>query len=312
MATKSKSSKSTLDTMGIFMIIMLILATLVAVSTNDRGDEGFLNTGGTVQTPGAAMTINMQGQQPGAVMKMNNPVKDKKFSLTELFSKTPNLHNINPSKPNPDLGQPLNEIAPPRGAAPVQPQQPAAMGGTSNGRIKQILSEGHWHGIEVVPLNWELATKLKIPLDIKGIMIDEATLAGFWSGFRANDIVQEINGMTVESLEDFQAATRSAMGLTHVHVKVLRNLAPQTLTMTDDGMGLGMGQMETPPQVPKGAVPPHRWRGPCINCHLIGTGADMNPDPGNIILPPPAIAPDAVLPHRWKGECSLCHQIITR
>jgi len=83
-----------------------------------------------------------------------------------------------------------------------------------------------------------------------------------------------------------------------------------TLSAPDN---LGFVQAETAPMILPGEIMPHPYRGPCTDCHAIGTTGHIVPDPDGIILPPPPISAQALAtppPHKDRGPCQACHQII--
>jgi len=179
------------------------------------------------------------------------------------------------------------------------------------GRISSMkkIVEAHWQGMEVVPLTWELAAKLGIPLNEKGVLVDEVTLAAQESGLMAKDIVKSINGIPLETLEEFYAITRQVRNQSRASLNVNRGPGK---TVTIDLVGLhelGIAQLESAPMILAGAIPPHRYRGPCTDCHSVGSTGELIPDPGNITLTPPPISIKTKNPHRNRGNCKLCHII---
>lgn len=171
------------------------------------------------------------------------------------------------------------------------------------------LQEGHWAGMEAICITDELIKKLKLPPDIKGVLLDEVTLAAAASGFMAGDIVVEINRRPVRDLQEFRESTMAVRDRKSVEVTVDRKRALTKLVLQADI--LGIAQMESAPMVPAGSIAPHPYRGPCTDCHAIGTTGELTPDPGGIILPPPPIPAGAVPPHRdWGSDCFSCHGLI--
>lgn len=179
--------------------------------------------------------------------------------------------------------------------------------GGANGPKK--ISEAHWQGMEVVPLTWELASKLGIPLDEKGVLIDEVTLTASRSGFMAMDIINAVNGVSVTTINDFYIMTKRLKDQKKALIDIKRanqNLS-FTLAVPDE---LGFAQLESPPMVLAGSIPPHRYRGPCSDCHEIGSTGQLDPDPDLITLAPPPISKMAKCPHRYRGACKMCHVVV--
>lgn len=189
-----------------------------------------------------------------------------------------------------------------------------------NDKIK--LAEAHWQGMEAVSLTSELRRKLRYPQGLEGLLIDEVTLNAARSGFLAGDIIVSVGNERVVTLEDILRSSMKVRDLNQVPVTVLRKAdkAPDgrfamtsvTLVLRADPY-LGFAQVETAPMIPAGATRPHPERGPCTDCHAIGKGLDLTPDPGLINLPPPTItqatAVKGVSPHRDRGPCVACHVI---
>lgn len=185
-----------------------------------------------------------------------------------------------------------------------QPVSPPIYRGTDN-HMKKIV-EAHWQGMEVVPLTWELAAKLGIPLNEKGVLVDEATLASADSGLIAKDIIKSISGIKITNLNEFYAVTRRLRNQKRAPLGIKRGNNTMTIDLIapDD---LGFAQLESAPMVLAGSIPPHRYRGPCTNCHAIGSTGQLHPDPDNVTLAPPPISKKTKSPHRYRGKCKSCH-----
>lgn len=180
---------------------------------------------------------------------------------------------------------------------------------TRNPGMKKIV-EAHWQGMEVVPLTWELAAKLGIPLHEKGVLIDEVTLTSAESGLIAKDVIKSLNGIAIKNIEDFYIATKRLKNQNNVSISVLRG--PDRRSVTFDLIAadeLGFAQLESAPMILPGDIPPHRYRGPCTDCHGIGVTGQLNPDPDNITLSPPPISKKTASPHRQRGKCKSCHLV---
>ncbi len=171
------------------------------------------------------------------------------------------------------------------------------------------LAEAHWQGMEVIPLSTELKTKLKLPLDLEGVLIDETTLVAAASGFQAGDVLQSINDNRVRSINDVVRASKRVKRRKSVKMVVLRNGQRLRMVLQAEE-AIGFAQAETAPMILPGDIMPHPYRGPCTQCHPIGTTGHMVPDPEMITLPAPVIRSGAVSPHQDRGPCEACHQMI--
>ena len=186
-----------------------------------------------------------------------------------------------------------------------QPAVPSGVYGGIDNQSKKIV-EAHWQGMEIVPLTWELAAKLGIPLNEKGVLIDEVTLAAADSGLMARDIVKSINGSKITNLDEFYIATKRLKNQKRASIELKRGNKNMTvdLIVPDE---LGFAQLESAPMVLAGSIAPHRYRGPCTDCHAIGSGGQLTPDPDAITLVPPPISKQTKSPHRNRGKCKNCH-----
>lgn len=170
-------------------------------------------------------------------------------------------------------------------------------------------AEAHWQGMEGIPLTVELKKKLKLPMDLKGVLLDETTLAAAEAGLRAGDILVEINGNAVTTLEEVLRESKRVKRQKRVPLTVQRSgrLYRVVLSVPDE---LGFAQVETAPMILSGDIAPHPYRGPCTHCHAIGTGGHMVPDPDLVTLPAPTIRANMPPPHQDRGACEACHIII--
>ena len=181
------------------------------------------------------------------------------------------------------------------------------------------LFEAHWQGMDGRLMTRELARKLGYPLDLAGVMLGEVTLSAARSGLRGGDIIVKVNDVAVTNIEEFQAVTKEVMNRTEAKVTVLRKdpnaagtLRTLSLVLRGDGI-LGFAQVEGAPQILPGDPRPHSARGVCTECHPIGKGFELTPDPDLISLPPPVLARDVaargVPAHENSGPCEACHVI---
>lgn len=171
------------------------------------------------------------------------------------------------------------------------------------------LAEAHWQGLEAIPLTKELKLKLKLPMSLKGLLVDETTLIAAASGLRAGDIMVAINNRPVKTLKDVLRESKRLKLRTKVTLTVYREGAWRQIVLQSNEP-LGFAQVETAPMILPGDVPPHPERGACTQCHPIGTFGHMVPDPELITLPAPNIRVGVPRPHRDRGPCKACHIIL--
>ncbi|GMT42941.1 MAG: hypothetical protein IEMM0002_1352 [bacterium] len=190
-----------------------------------------------------------------------------------------------------------------RAAVAVTPKKTS----TTSNNIK--LSEGHWQGLEALPLTSELKTKLQLPEGIKGLLVDEVTLNAAASGILGGDILTAVNGRKVHSLKDFVRESKRVKNRNSVRLTLVRYGRPVALTLRST-QELGFVQVETAPMILAGAILPHPYRGSCTMCHLIGNTGHVKPDPDGIVLPPPTIRAGMESTHRDRGVCFACHVIV--
>jgi len=186
------------------------------------------------------------------------------------------------------------------------------------------LFEAHWQGMDTRLLGNELRRKLQYPVGLQGLVVEEVTLNAASSGLLAGDIVVKLNGAPVVSLVDFLRETRKVRNKNAATISVMRKggrtrngrypVTRLTFVIRAEP-DLGFAQVEGAPMILAGDPRPHAYRGPCTQCHAIGEGFELTPDPDLIILPPPRISSEMaaqnVKPHRERGPCEACH-VITR
>ena len=217
--------------------------------------------------------------------------------------------------------------APPRvELQPMEGQPMAALGPTSPNTADPVpanyiprklkVFEGHWQGMDARLLTVELARKLQFPPGLRGALLGEVTLNAVTAGLMAGDVIIRLEDMPIASIEDLQEASRMVMNRNEVHLTVMRKdgHAFRTLTLTLRAeRGLGFVQVEGAPMIQPGDPRPHPYRGQCTDCHSVGTGFELAPDPDLISLPPPVIsrtvAAGGVSPHEDRGPCEACHVI---
>jgi hypothetical protein len=222
---------------------------------------------------------------------------------------------------------PLTGDNPERITPPPQPIAPDAM--TEAARREQLnpltgwgqppaptidprrFTEAHWQGLEVIPNTPLIAATLKIPLDAPGVIVDDVTLPADLQGFQGGDLVMQVAGVATPDLTTFIDATDRVRDLPNADVVVLRDAQPKLMRVTGLKPRLGTANGETATMIRPGARMPHPYRGPCTNCHRIGTTGNIPVDQGSpMVIGAPSIRADAKRPHRDRGPCTACHQIL--
>ncbi|MEO5356294.1 MAG: PDZ domain-containing protein [Nitrospirae bacterium YQR-1] len=191
--------------------------------------------------------------------------------------------------------------------------QPAAPS-VNTAMLENILQEGHWIGLEVVPLTPQLAQANGIAQNISGVLIDEVTLLAAASGIYAGDVIYAVNETPVKDLHSFKLATKAVANSTEAVVAVYRKNADIKIPVKSPE-ALGVAQMEAAPMIFSTDRSPHGYYGPCDKCHSIAkTGKNtgtLTMDLGDALpIAPPPIKWGAQQPHRDRGTCTNCHKII--
>lgn len=178
------------------------------------------------------------------------------------------------------------------------------------GAAHKELIEGHWLGMELIPLTPELATEYRVPPNTKGLLIDEISLEAAESGVLAGDMVMAINKMSTPDLVAFTEATRRVKNDNKAKILVSRR-GKLLEFMISSSRTLGFSQNEAAQPITPGALSPHRNRAkPCTTCHIImTTGGQLPTDAGDILPNPPPITQGAVAVHEYRGVCKNCHVI---
>ncbi|MES0338342.1 MAG: magnetosome magnetite formation protein MamP [Candidatus Magnetobacterium sp. LHC-1] len=183
-----------------------------------------------------------------------------------------------------------------------------------NETTEKILQEGHWIGLEVVPLTPQLAAANNIPADVVGVLVDEVTLMAAAAGVMAGDVILAVNGLKVKDLNTFEKSTRQVATINQATVAVYRGGNSKDVKVVANN-ALGVAQMEGAPMILSTAVRPHGYYGPCDRCHVISrtpsnkTG-QLAKDAGDVLITtPPPIQWGAQSPHGDRGKCTNCHTI---
>jgi len=173
------------------------------------------------------------------------------------------------------------------------------------------LVEGHWLGMEVIPLVPELAKEFGISPDTQGLLVDEISLESAEAGVLAGDMILAVDGVSTPDLQAFTEATRRVQNRKKAALLISRKGQLVKLTI-ESQRTLGFSQNETAQPIPPGAISPHRNRNkPCTACHVImESGGQLPIDAGDILPSPPPITKGAVSPHGRRGTCKSCHVIL--
>jgi membrane-associated protease RseP (regulator of RpoE activity) len=221
-----------------------------------------------------------------------------------------------PMVPSPGDLQPFTApFQPPAALGPTAPNTSDAVAANYIPRTVKVF-EGHWQGLDSRLMTVELARKLQFPLGLRGVLIGEVTLNAVTAGLMAGDVITKLEDFPIATMEEFQEASRMVMNRNEARLTVIRKAGTtfHTLTLTLRAeRGLGFVQVEGAPMIQPGDPRPHPYRGPCTDCHTVGSGFELAPDPDLISLPPPVIsrktANDGIFPHEDRGPCEACHVI---
>jgi serine protease Do len=243
----------------------------------------------------------LAGKKAGEAVRMtllrNNTKKTVAVTLEPKFTNVGKLFSKAPQGTPPSQA-----VVVPAGKLPSPREQNAAG--------KKFI-EGHWLGLEVIPLTPELAAEYQIPKGQTGVLVDEVTLEAAESGVLAGDMVQSIGRFPTPDLEAFFQATQRVREKERAQVKVSRRGSQMTFVLTARNTAeLGFAQMEAAQPIQPGALRPHRYMGTCTNCHVfMQSGGQLPTDAGDILPNPPPITRNAKAPHRYRGPCATCHTV---
>jgi hypothetical protein len=222
----------------------------------------------------------------------------------------PNRQNLVQQPNQPKTPQGNSDIG-----LPGQPNQP-----NQNFPLQPIavpdktLQEGHWIGMEVIPLTAAIAEANGIPPEITGVLIDEVTLLSAEAGLYAGDVITAINGKKVKDLKSFRLATREVAQSNRANLSVYSGGKYKTIVIFSSE-ALGIAQMEAAPMILATDRSPHGRYGPCDRCHAISR-TPLNPnqllkDQGDSLTKvAPNIRQGTPPPHRNRGTCTLCHVVL--
>jgi len=238
---------------------------------------------------------------PGPVVQPQNPVNQlNQPNLVQrpnqLDAPQGNPNSILPAQPN----QPNQNV--PRQSMPVP---------------NKALDEGHWIGLEVIPLTPAVAKTNKIPPEITGVLVDEVTLLSAESGLYAGDVVTAIDGKKIKDLMSFWLATKEVAESNRATIRVYSRGSYKDIVVLVPRLwgSLGVAQMSSAPMILATDKSPHTYYGPCDKCHAISR-TPLNPgellkDAGdNLTKVAPNIRQGTPPPHRSRGTCTLCHVVL--
>lgn len=271
---------------------------------------------------GVLLDISRNGQPIYITMENKLGMHD---SIKKAFNLDMGITGTNPTTSAPLDSQGLTPVAFANRSPAETAEAAAALQNATNapklrlptpkeqGAAQKELIEGHWLGMELIPLTPELAKEYNVPVDTKGLLIDEISLESAESGVLAGDLVMAINSVATPDLVAFTEATRRVKNRTKAKVLVSRRgqLLEYTIFSTRT---LGFSQNEAAQPITPGALSPHRSRNkPCTTCHIIMvTGGQLPTDAGDILPNPPPITKGAIAPHEYRGECKVCHVILKK
>lgn len=171
--------------------------------------------------------------------------------------------------------------------------------------------EAHWQGLELIPLTLIMGRILKISPDAKGVIVDEVTGPADMQGFQAGDLITSVGQVPTSTLESFLKAADRVRNRRRTEIRLMRNGQLHSLVLTSIQDRLGTANGETAPMIKPGSRSPHEYKGPCTQCHRIGTKGQLSMDQGDLLTrKAPPIRAGQAQPHRDRGECTACHKII--
>jgi hypothetical protein len=212
--------------------------------------------------------------------------------------------------------QTFNQQVQPNQSAPLQPIAVP----------DRTLIEGHWIGLEVIPLTAAIAEANFIPPDVVGVLIDEVTMLSAEAGLYAGDVITAVNGKKVNDLKSFRLATKDVAQSNRATVSVYSGGKYKNIVVFSTE-ALGIAQMEGAPMILATSKSPHGYLGPCDRCHAISKNPmnskntlrsknALNPnellkDQGDSLTKvAPNIRKGTPPPHRNRGTCTTCHVVL--
>jgi hypothetical protein len=281
------------------VVLLLICAFVYVYFVYLKGDNPPSLTTPLAETDNARE--NVSPEEPNAVAAAG-PVARQQNPINQ-----PNQQNLvqPPNQPDAPQGNPNSTL----GAQPNQnaPLQPIAV-------PDKALQEGHWIGLEVIPLTAMIAKANSIPPDVAGVLIDEVTLLSAEVGLYAGDVITAINGKKINDLKSFWQATKDVAQSNRANVSVYSGGKNKDI-MVFSTEALGVAQMEAAPMILATDKSPHGRYGPCDKCHAISktplNSGQLAKDQGDSLTKvAPNIRRGTPPPHRKRGVCTLCHVVL--
>ena len=121
------------------------------------------------------------------------------------------------------------------------------------GAPKKIHVEGHWLGMELIPLTPELATEYLVPQNTEGLLVDEVSLESAECGFLAGDMVEAVEGVKTPDILAFTEATRLVQNKDKAEVLIYRRGRLMKIFMISE-RSLGFSQNEAAQPIQPGAI----------------------------------------------------------
>jgi hypothetical protein len=231
----------------------------------------------------------------------------------QFFGQQNRLHPLATPEENPFAAPRRRKVNIPLSPA----QNPFGMAAAANVAVEptgKFILEGHWIGLEVIPLTAAIAKANNIPANVRGVLIDEVTLVAANAGIQAGDVISAVNEVQVVDLRSFKQATKPVALATQATVTIYRGGSYRNIPVvaTEE---LGVAQMEGAPMILATARSPHAYYGPCVNCHAISKTANntnqLAKDMGDALTKiAPNIRRGTPAPHRDRGACGTCHVIL--
>jgi hypothetical protein len=273
-----------------------------SAETENAGDNMSPEALNTVASPGPTV----QEQNPIDQRIQQNPINQPNQLETPR-----GIQNYVPQAQPNILKEPQNfsqQVQPNQNA----PRQPMPV-------PNKALDEGHWIGLEVIPLTPAIAKANKIPPEVTGVLVDEVTLLSAESGLYAGDVVTAIDGKKIKDLMSFWLATKEVAESNRATITVYsRGIYKDIVVLVPRLWGsLGVAQMSSAPMILATDKSPHTYYGPCDKCHAISktplNAGQLAKDQGDVLT---KVAPNIRIgtppPHRNRGTCILCHVILAQ
>ena len=273
-----------------------------SAETENAGDNMSPEALNTVASPGPTV----QEQNPIDQRIQQNPINQPNQLETPR-----GIQNYVPQAQPNILKEPQNfsQQVQPNQNAPRQPMPVPS----------KALDEGHWIGLEVIPLTPAIAKANKIPPEVTGVLVDEVTLLSAESGLYAGDVVTAIDGRKIKDLMSFWLATKEVAQSNRATITVYsRGIYKDIVVLVPRLWGsLGVAQMSSAPMILATDKSPHTYYGPCDKCHAISktplNAGQLAKDQGDVLT---KVAPNIRIgtppPHRNRGTCILCHVILAQ